>query len=391
MRTPLLALAALSGLAGHAAAADDALRAALADVDTLSLALAADPSLKVSVQTQFQYNVNLRDDDSTALADPDDDLTLGFQMRRTRVNLAGRVTDNIKGKVQVDFNSSTGDATLQEAFADWAVNDGLTLRIGQQKVHFLREYSVGTVKLLTADFSVQSQAFSQGYSQMVEAGFGGDNWRAWVAFSDGFSTNNTAFNSASEADFALTGRAEFKFGDADLSAFDQFTSWRGSTSGALVGAAVHYESGGDTNPSGPETDLFALTADFSWVGDGWNAFVAGVWHDSDDGTNSFDDYGLMAQAGVFLTDQFELFGRWDGVFVDEDRGAGVDDFHTATAGFNYYIVPESHAAKFTFNVMYYFDAVNNTGGVVSPSAGYNLLADSEDGQIGVTAQLQLLF
>ncbi len=389
MRTVLLS-AALAGLSGQALAADEFRSAALhnATHDTLSLSLHAAPALKVSVQTQFQYNMNFRDDDSLG----DDDTTLGFSMRRTRVNFTGPVADNIKGKVQIDFNAGTGSASVLEAYADWDINDSLSLRIGQAKVHYLREDSVGTVRMLTSDFSVQNRTFGQGYSQFIEAAYSSDNWRGWVAFSDGFGSDNTSFNDADEADFALTARAEFKFGDADWKAFDQFTSWRGSNSGGNLGLAAHYQSTGSTNPSlSDDVSLFTVAADFAWVADGWNAYVSGVWARSDDGTDEFDDFGVMAQAGVFLSDQFEIFGRWDGVFVDGDRGAGVDDFHTITAGLNYYITPESHAAKFTVNVLYYLDAVSNTGGVVSPSAGYNLLADTEDGQIAITAQPQLLF
>lgn len=245
--------------------------------------------------------------------------------------------------------------------------------------------------MLTSDFSVQNRTFGQSYGQFIEAGYTGDSWRGWVAFSDGFDSRNTAFNDPDEADFALTGRAEFRFGDADWKAYSQFTSFRGSASGGAFGLAGHYQSKGSTNPAlADDETLMTFAADFAYVGDGWNAYVSGVWAQNDDGTDEFSDYGIMAQAGVFVTDQLEGFARWDGVFVDEDRGA-VEDFNIITAGVNYYITPESHAAKFTVNVLYYLDAVSNTGGVVSPSSGYNLLADAEDGQIGVTAQLQLLF
>ncbi len=387
---PLILVAALCAASGQTHAADDARSVALseANLETVSLSMQAAPAIKITAQTQFQYNLNLRDDDTLG----DNDTTLGFSTRRTRINVAGPVTDSIKAKIQVDFNAGTGDASLLEAYADWSVNDSLSFRIGQQKVHFLREDSVGTTRMLTSDFSVQNRVFGQGYSQFVEAWYTRDSWRAWASFSDGFDSHNTSFNSGDEADYAFTARAEFKFGDADWKAYDQFTSWRGAASGGNLGVAAHYQSTGSTNPSLPDDEsLFSVAADFAWVADGWNAYLSGVWAQSDDGTDEFDDFGVMAQAGVFLTDQIELFGRWDGVFVDDERGAGVDDFHTITAGVNYYIVPESHAAKFTANLLYYVDAVSNTGGLVSPSASYNLLADTEDGQIGITAQLQLLF
>jgi len=312
--------AALAGMTGQAFGTDNARAAALYDAnfDTLSLSMKTAPALKVCVQTQSQYNLNLRDDDTLS----DDDTTLGFSMRRTRVNPAGPVTESIKAKIQIDFNSGAGDTSKLEAFADWSVHDNLSSRIGRQKIHFLREDSVGTVRMLTSDFSVQNRVFGQGYNQFIDPEYTADNRRVSALFSDGFdslNTNfNTNFNSDDEADYAFTGRAEFKFGDADWKAFDRFTSCRGSASGGNVGQAAHDRSTGSTNPSLPDdASLLALAADFALVADGWNACLSGV-------------------------------------------------LHTIAGGFNYYIVPESRAAKFTLNMLYYVDAVSNTGGVVSP-------------------------
>ena len=223
----------------------------------------------------------------------------------------------------------------------------------------------------------------------MQLDFGGDAWRAAVAFSDGLNSDNTAYNSAAEADYALTARAEFKFGDADWKAFDQFTSFRGGPKGAMLGAAAHWQSAGDTNPAlaDPE-ELFGLTADLSVLGGGWNAFASGVYMSSDDGTDDFHDFGAVVQGGYFFTDQIEGIARWSAVFADGDRTAD-DDYSDLALGVNYYMVPESHAAKFTAAVVYAFDAT--TDSIVSTSTGHNLLPDSEDGQIALTFQVQLLF
>lgn len=388
---PILITAVLVGMSGQASAADDARAAVLyeANLEAVSLSMHKAPTIKVSAQTQFRYDLNFRDDSSLG----DDDTTIGFSMRTARVNLSGPVTDSIDAKVQIDFNRADGAARLQEGFADWTVNDGLKFRIGQQKVNFMRENIVGSARQLSANASVFDSVFGSGYAQLVEAWFTGDSWRGWVAFSDGFHSANTAFNSSREADYAFTGRFEFKLGDADWSAFDQFTSWRGSNSGALIGVGAHWQSRGNTNPAAsPETDMFLATAGISWVSDGWNAHGEFVWRNTDAGSGAdFDDYGFLLQGGLFVSDQAELFARYDFISPDSDRGPGVDDFGTLTAGLNYYIIPESHAAKFTLAVSYYFDAVDSTGGVVTPSDGLNLLADTEDGQFGITAQLQFLF
>lgn len=346
--------------------------------------------IKVSVQIQARYQFNSRDDASTTLSSPDDDLTTGFFLRRTKVGIEGNVTDNIKAKIKFAFNRDGGSASLEDANATWKINDDVSLKVGQFKPTVLREESLSSAKQLASERSATNETFNQDFTQGIQLNFGGDSWRGHVGFNDGFGTDGTPFNSSSEADYGVSARAEFLVGDADWSAFKQFTSFRGAASGGMIGAAVHFESAGDTNPSfTPTTDMTVGTLDFSWVDDGWNAYVAGIWRNMDTGTADLDDYGVIAQGGVFLDDQNELFGRWDAVFPDDANGATSEDFNTITIGWNHYMVPESHAAKFTLDVAFYLDST--TDSIVHTSDGHNLLPDSEDGQIALTAQMQVLF
>jgi Phosphate-selective porin O and P len=346
--------------------------------------------LKIGVQIQARYQFNSRDDAGTTLASPDDDITTGFVIRRAKIGIEGKVTDNIKGKIKFAFDRKTGVGKLEDAYAKWAINDDLTLKIGQFKQGLLREENMSSSKQLATDRSAVNETFNQDFSQGIELHFGGDKWRGLVGFTDGFKTGNTAFNSASEADYALNTRFEVLLGDADWSQFKQFTSWRGSDSGGMLGAALAYQSAGDTNPATALTiEMTTGTIDFSYVGDGWNGYAAGVWRKMDTGAVSIDDFGIVVQGGVFVADQDELFARWDAIFPDSANGATSEDFNSVTVGWNHYIIPESHAAKFTLDLAYYLDST--TGSIVKTSDGHNLLADSTDGQIGITAQLQLLF
>jgi len=346
--------------------------------------------VKVSVQIQARYQFNSRDDASTTLALPDDDTTMGFSMRRAKIGISGNVTDNIKASVKFGFSRSTGAAALEDANATWKINDDVSIKVGQFKSAVLREENMSSSKQLASDRSGVNETFNQDFSQGIELQFGGDAWRAKVGFNDGFNTDNTAFNAAAEADYGVSARAELLVGDATWDQFKQFTSFRGSNAGGMIGAAIHMESRGDTNPSfTPTTDMTTGTVDFSWVDDGWNFFAAGVWRSMDTGAVEFDDYGVVAQGGFFVSDQNEIFARYDAVLPDDDRGATGDEFNSVTVGWNHYMVPESHAAKFTLDLRYYLDAT--TTSIVSTSDGHNLLADSEDGQFGLTAQMQFLF
>ncbi|MEM9372664.1 MAG: porin, partial [Planctomycetota bacterium] len=385
------AAATVFAAAGAAQAADDSLSYALssADAEALSLSLNKGSDLEIGIQTQFRYMVNSRDDSSGSLGDSD--TTIGFNMRRAKVELKGPVTDSIKGKLKISFDRDGGSAKVEDVYVDWKVSDDVTIRIGQFKLPALREESVSSKRQLAVERSATNETFNQDRSQGIQASFGGDDWRGKVAFSDGFGSKNTPFNSSSEADYAFTGRFEYKLGDATWKQFDQFTSFRGAAAGALIGAAVHWQTMGETNPATtPETDMFLFTADVSYVADGWNLFGAFIFSNTDGGPGAdFDDNGAVVQGGIFVTEQTELYARWDAVFSDSARGMTGDDFNSISFGVNHYLVPESHAAKLTLGAGFTLDPT--TTSIVSTSDGHNLLADSDDGQFSLIAQAQFLF
>lgn len=358
------------------------------DAETRALASNLDTasSLDLGVQIQFRYDVNVRQDDTLG----DDDTTVGFQLRRVKLEGKGDITESISGKVVLAFNRSGGAAVLEDTYADWEISDSTSLQIGQFKLPFMREETISSKRQLSAERSSMNEAFNQDRSQGVQLTVEQDAFRAMFAFSDGFGSENTAFNDGSdEADYALTGRAELKFGDAGWKAYDQFTSWRGAARGAMIGVAGHFESVGDTNPTPAESEVVSVTVDGSYVADGWNIFGAFVWRNTDTAASSFDDSGALIQGGVFVSDQTELFARWSAIFADSSRGATGEDYSDITAGLNYYLVPESHAAKFTLGVTYSLDAT--TTSIVPTSTGHNLLSDAEDGQLAIISQVQFLF
>ena len=344
-------------------------------------------NVKVKAQVQARYQYNNRDEASLG----DNDTTLGFSLRRTKVEVSGDVTDNISAKVKFAFSRSSGAAALEDAYGTWQVNEDLKLKIGQFKQQIIREETVSSSRQLLVERSAVNETFNQNFSQGIEAHFGGDAWRGAIGFTDGFGSANTAFNSSSEADYALNARFEFLFGDAEWDQFKQFTSWRGSNTGSMLGAGIAFQTMGETNPAASmETDMTTATIDYSFVGDGWNFYAAGIWQNVDTGTTDNDDIGVVAQAGVFVTEQDELFGRWDGIFPDSNR-MNDEDFNALAFGWNHYFVAESHAAKFTLQLDYYLDETSNTIVSTSNSGGHNLLPSTEDGQFGLTAQMQFLF
>jgi hypothetical protein len=99
-----------------------------------------------------------------------------------------------------------------------------------------------------------------------------------------------------------------------------------------------------------------------------------------------NDYGFVAQAGVFLTDQIEVFGRYDVIVPDTG-----DNFNGATGGVNYYVTPHSHAVKFTGDIVYYFDSTTGTPILSGTNTGIDLLPEQDGGEVAVRLQMQVMF
>lgn len=350
-------------------------------------------SLKASVQLQFRYMFNQRDSKSTTLASPDEDLTIGFVTRRTKFKLAGKVTDDITAKISLAFSKSSGGGVLESAEFKWKLSDTVTFRGGQFKPGLVREENMSSSKQLSFDRSAVNETINQDFTQGVELIVTKDDWRAFLSFNDGITTDNTFFTSASEADFGFTARGELRFGDASWKQYKQFTSWRGANTGLMIGGAFHFQSMGNTNPSTtPSADMSIGTIDVSYLGDGWNLFAAGTWRTMDSGPTSLTDAGFVVQGGVFVSDSDEFFARWDLLMPSDSNPivagtSGNSDFNTFAIGWNRYIIPESHAAKFTLAFQHYPDPT--TESIIAIKG--NLLKDSTSGQFAITAQMQLLF
>jgi hypothetical protein len=357
--------------------------------------------LNVGGQIQFRYNMNFRDEDSTAGAD--DEFTHGFQTRRTKLEFWGNVINpNLHYKVVGAFDrDDSGSFNLEDAWVAYDFNENLTMTWGQFKAPFMREELVSSKYQLAADRSTMNEVFNQDRSQGIQLEWHNDNFRILGAFTDGFYTDNTDFTSGMEADFALTGRIEYNT-TGDWARYKDFTSWRSADKiGLIFGGAGHWQSEGDTGGTGPlasggDAEYWALTGDIGVEGKGWNLFGSVVWSNVDiDGGVDADNWAFNIQGGVFITNKDELFARWDMIFPDDDlTSTDDDDFTTITFGWNHYFVEESHAAKFTLDLLWYLEATGDFGGSTfadTASTGINLLESDDDDQWGIRAQFQLLF
>ncbi len=380
-------------------------------------------TLKVGGLIQFRYHANWRSD-GTATAPAgtitkDDDFTSGFASGKTKIWMKGNAAENLEYGIQGDFSSSSGSFALDDAFFRYIFSDTFAVKGGQFKLPILREENISDQYQLAAQRSIVNNIFTQGRSQGVQAEFTQDAFSAMVAFSDGIRTRNTDWNSSSESDWAITGRLNYVI-SGDAKQFVDFTSGKGEAYAAMVGGALHYQGGQNTG-DGSDAAANAFTANFllytldaQFEGDGWNVFGAFVGSNTDPeaaAEESTSAYGVVVQGGVFIDNSWELFGRWDALFADQKADGATnldpDAFHFLTAGVNYYLIPKKHTMKATFSVivalnetydLQNFNVLAGTGGTAPAGTGTSLpysaggiLGDIDTGEIGLSAQVQVVF
>jgi hypothetical protein len=363
----------------------------IADAAGRTSALAQDPrafTVNVNGYTQFRYIWTSLDDD-----DLEEDNVVGFQMARTRVQFSGNVINENWGYfIMVARDGVGGDAAgtarLLDAYGTYRMENGWNLMFGQFKLPLTREELVPDTRQLTAERSPTGHLFTQGWSQGVQLGFEGEAFRFAAAFSDGLQTRNTDYTSEAEADFGLTARLEWKWA-GEWKQFRDFTSFPNSDYAGMLGVAGHYQSGGDTLGT-EDASVWFLTADASMEGNGWNLFGAvHAVHTDPDAGDDFTDFAWLIQGGFFVAPQWEIFARFDMIIPDGDRDEFDDTFSTLTAGVTHYFVPESHTAKFTAQVIYFFD--NHNESMAPLGTRIPLIATGEDGQFSILGQVQLVF
>lgn len=323
---------------------------------------------------QFRYSWN------TNTNNIGDENTNGFSTPLARIHVKGQLNDTIDYKIQGGFNSGTDDFQLLDAYAGINITDGSRIQLGQFHLPFLFEENIGSEMQMAAQTSVFTNIFGQGWSQGVQFECGNDTIRFRTAISDGLNTANTNFNDASESDFALTARLDYALAGR-IDHFEMFST-DGTDSGLLLGVAGHYQDENNFASS-----LFSYTADVNWKVGNWSVYGAGVGRSVDEFTDSFNDFGLIAQTGYMIS-KFEPFVRYEMILPDTNRSFSSDTYNFATAGVNYYLYGQ--AAKFTVDAVYAFEATQDISSMNGLSENA-LVSTTEDGEISLVAQFQVLF
>jgi hypothetical protein len=329
---------------------------------------------------QSRYIANFREDTTGS-----DEWTQGFSHRRVRLIARGQINKQLGFYVSGD--AASGSTTLFDGYTTWKPDDRWLVKFGQFKQNFLREDVIFDTRQLVSEKSTVVNNFAHDRSQGIDAIWSGESTRFSLGFSDGVRALNADFTSSLEADYALTASAEWKWA-GKWKDFEDFVGFEGRPYAGSVRGAIHWQDGGETGGT-IDANQLAYTIDTLAKGDGWNAFAAFNGRRIENALGEFDDFGVIVQGGTFVAQDWELFARYGLVLPDDDRVNG-DDYGEATIGANHYIVPESHAAKFTVDLTWAMDDQAGSSSIVRPSPGNGLLAAPDD-QYYLRFQFQILF
>jgi hypothetical protein len=244
-------------------------------------------------------------------------------------------------------------------------------------------------------------AFTVGRTQGILLGYQGDSWSFEASFNDGGRSPNGAAL-LYDTEYSFDARAQLKTAGT-WNQFNDFTSWRSTDDfGMLFGVAGHFqrdESGtaaGSLLGTGDEIEIWGITGDVSIEGGGWNGFGAIVYNDiQDDTVVDLNPWGAVIQGGVFLSEDFELFGRYEMGDHDVDGGLTFqeEDLNILTVGVTKYW--NQHGLKWTTDFGWAFDPIDPvwtavTGGNMALTGWRGDSTDDGD-QMVFRSQLQLAF
>ncbi|MEQ8770170.1 MAG: hypothetical protein RIB60_06645 [Phycisphaerales bacterium] len=337
--------------------------------------------------------------------------THGFEQQYATLSFNGNVVNpQMKFKVELELGQADRDETFSNILRDaWAQYDfvgevdGFYVRWGQFKVPVLNEENIHNGKQLAVARGPVNEFFTPSWSEGVMLGYRAESYAVHTAVTDGIrgpipalpTTAGTAYSGA-DADFALSVRADVKFAGA-WEQFDDFTSFRSSDTAIKVGAGFHFQTGSSTGgPTGGATadaDYYLWTVDAQWEGDGWNLAAGYIGHSIDIGTADAETHGVYLQGGMFVSDQWEIFGRYDYLNFDSDfiSAAAGDSYSFLTLGANHYFVPQSHAVKLTGDVIFAFDDSTDVGPASVLNLGDTGLLFDTEGEVTFRLQVSVLF
>ena len=341
--------------------------------------------LEGHLQFRFVYNYN-------GSAQPQDNFRYGFENTRTRMTFRGHAFDETwTYLIRTDFTRNEpalvqGLEFLRDAWIRKQFTESFSVRAGQFKLPFNREELVGPEYQLAVERSGVNESLNIGRSQGIELLWNWQSSRFAFVFSDGgadelggipglFAGGNSRDVLGNQAtlpnptntpalfedtEWAFTARYEYLIAGSFIQ-FRDFTSPIDEAFGMMVGFGAHIqedEANFSRTPGQVRREWYAYTADLSVEWGGANAFASFIHHyapNDRQGRGPQNFFGVVVQGGMYLTPEWEVFGRqeWGRIRTDS---FSTQDYWLLTLGMNYYI--DGHDLKWTTDVGFAFNEVD---------------------------------
>jgi hypothetical protein len=349
--------------------------------------------LSLSGLVQARYTVNYRTKPPT---DPETGIrekqvTQGFDVARARFHLGIGLTEFVALYMRVGVVAG-GNFSFQRAFIDlkWKY---FRLRAGLFLNESIAETLINPNDLLFNDYTIHENVFSPGSSKGVMFTYLRRRFSINLGYSDGLRTGFSEIRSPARADFAVTLRAQYAWGERGLVGFNRLVARRGTPFGARLGGAVHYQDGGRSQGTSPVKIAFG-TIDLSMRGNGWSLLLAATA--GQDGRVEMADtsanFEVVSAAtslmgGYFVLDNLQVVGQYS--FVGEPRIQGEPPpeipelptatpsaFHAFGVGLSFFVIPGHDNVKLSTDFQYF---LGRELGSSVPASPLNNIQPNDDG------------
>lgn len=346
--------------------------------------------LALSGLVQARYTLNKRTDPpiDPDTMERDKHITQGFGVPRARFTLGIGLTEFVALVMRMGVVAG-GSFEVQLAFIDLKWKH-FRLRGGLFMNELIAESLPLPSDLFFADYSIVENVYSPGSSKGVMMTYLRERFSLNVGYSDGLRTGFSEIRSPVSADYAITLRTQYAWGELGLTGFNNLNARRGTPFGVRLAGAFHYQDGGRTGGSLP-VKIAVGTVDLALRGSGWSVFLSGVaGQDSIDPTEIGEvgeliTGGVTLMGGYFVLEDLQIFGQYSIVTRPKIQGTlpngemldgTPSNFQAFGLGLSYFVIPGFDNVKVTTDFLYF---LGQQAGSLVPTSPLNSIQPNRAG------------
>lgn len=353
--------------------------------------------LNLGIYTQARYNMVVRETPNPG----DSRFDSGFVFARTRMLFEGKMGPNIHYEFRLQINSE-GQLNLLTAYADYDFG-AWDISVGRQFIaHMIDDWHFPQ-NTLTTEYAGTNYAYTIGVVDGVQAFYGQDRFRFWSMVSSGRQDPSILSGGTGEAFgtdartgmIMFSGRGEFQLIGNNWDLYNDQVSRRNpdhADPGLRLGVAAAYSAGtagaNQTNPT-PRVPKNAMqvTADLTASGSGWQVLTQGIWNWFD-APSPESRYGLLVQAGYFITEPWNVYAQYNLVDPGTQRDV-YSQYNAVTLGTSLYPFNWSNRYRLSFEGGLLFNPISRTLVGANPTIGW--LEADQGNQYYARTELQFGF